>query len=625
MVFISHFIWDRCQKNELVDMKNFRENKEEIKDRMIRTAMDYWNVKKVENLDPFIRLLIEALSMQLHVLSEDIADIETRTMRRLSEVLLPEAMTVVHPAHAIIQLSPTMDGVMTNYDSEFLFFNQRPGEKREQSYPFFPVCRTPLHEVDVKMMIIDGDVYEVQPDMNKRLVLRQNSTPEMANKVYVGLDLKNKDLQLQHLSFYLDFPNIDGRGEYLQRMSYSTWECNGIKLSVSNGLYVDRVENENGLPEFFAKNANDVSVNNEVLDFYRLRYFTIESQIKATNSDLKKIPMVYTPYLEEYKTVCTSDLLWIEVNFPPAFSQTILSDLQVCLNTVPVVNKQLNQLSKLVKKDFGVLPIDVEEEQFYFDVVNVSDEYGRIYNRTYGYNENSSDLTYTLRRGGCESFDKRDAKEFLLHLRGLLEDEMSIFSSLKGGVTSNGYEIERLLQKIGANTDMGGEELELPYYLFVEPPQQSTLFYVKYWTSAGVNANGLRIGQKAQIGDTLYSHVSQAILLTPSLGGKSAPTERERIARFKYILGSRNRIVTNNDIKSFIVAELPDLVSDVRIEKGISRGSQPNQGLIRTIDVHLILNRKLEDKKQQEQILDELYDHMVAQSPMTFNYRIFVD
>ena len=53
-----------------------RESKEEIKDRMIRTALDYWNIRKVENLDPLVRLLIEALAMQLHNISDEIADIE---------------------------------------------------------------------------------------------------------------------------------------------------------------------------------------------------------------------------------------------------------------------------------------------------------------------------------------------------------------------------------------------------------------------------------------------------------------------------------------------------------------------------------------------------------------------
>ena len=79
-----------------------RESKEEIKDRMIRTALDYWNIRKVENLDPLVRLLIESLAMQLHNISDEIADIEVRAMKRLSEVLLPEVVTVVRPSHAVV-------------------------------------------------------------------------------------------------------------------------------------------------------------------------------------------------------------------------------------------------------------------------------------------------------------------------------------------------------------------------------------------------------------------------------------------------------------------------------------------------------------------------------------------
>ena len=55
-----------------------RESKEEIKDRMIRTALDFWNIRKIENLDPLVRLLIEALAMQLHNVSDEIANIVLR-------------------------------------------------------------------------------------------------------------------------------------------------------------------------------------------------------------------------------------------------------------------------------------------------------------------------------------------------------------------------------------------------------------------------------------------------------------------------------------------------------------------------------------------------------------------
>ena len=45
-------------------MNNYRESKEDIKDRMIRTALDFWNIRNIENLDPFLRLLIDAIAAQ---------------------------------------------------------------------------------------------------------------------------------------------------------------------------------------------------------------------------------------------------------------------------------------------------------------------------------------------------------------------------------------------------------------------------------------------------------------------------------------------------------------------------------------------------------------------------------
>ena len=36
--------------------------KEEIQESMIRSALHFWNIKNVENLDPLVRLLIEELS-----------------------------------------------------------------------------------------------------------------------------------------------------------------------------------------------------------------------------------------------------------------------------------------------------------------------------------------------------------------------------------------------------------------------------------------------------------------------------------------------------------------------------------------------------------------------------------
>lgn len=47
-------------------------SKEVIKNRMYRHAMNYWGVKKVENLDPLVKVLLEALSSEIFGLSHDI-------------------------------------------------------------------------------------------------------------------------------------------------------------------------------------------------------------------------------------------------------------------------------------------------------------------------------------------------------------------------------------------------------------------------------------------------------------------------------------------------------------------------------------------------------------------------
>lgn len=606
-------------------MGNYKETKEEIKDRMIKTALDYWNVKKVENLDPFIRLLVEALAMQLHGLSEDISDIETRVMRRLSEILLPEALTVVHPAHAIMISYPLVEGYLTDVKADYLV-NPPVATKETVAFQFYPVCRTPLRKMSVKSLIVEGNVYEVLPDQNKRLSLRLDPSPDTTGKVYIGVSTESKTLDLEHLSFYVDFPNMDNRNDYLHFLKSTSWRFNGVPLNVSCGLYtVNDGESEGVMADFFSSNENNNSVDKKILDYYQSRYLTVDTPLKVTYNDFRKVPMVYTPNLEQYQQVCLEDLLWFEVDFPSHFNPTVLSDLQICLNTYPVANKSLKTISAYVTKDFGVMPLEVNEGESFFDVEDVSDEYGKSYCRTSGYKESAADLTYTLRRGGCESFDKRDASELLLRLKTLLEDELSTFASSEFAKnTDNVMTIEKLLQKINAMPGVIDGKWETPYYLFVEPPQKSTLFYVHYWASSGANANGLRIGQTAMEGGSLYSLVSQSMLITPSMGGKSMPNERECIARFKYVLGSRDRIVTNNDIKNFCIAEMPELIRDVRIEKGISRGKEPGQGLVRTIDVHLSLLKQVDDK-QKRQIIEDFYNHLVEKSPMTFNYRLFID
>lgn len=605
----------------------YRESKEEIKDSMIRTALDYWNIRKVENLDPLVKLLIESLAMQLHNVSDEIADIEIRAMRRLSEVLLPEVVTVVRPAHAVVHVEITSDELTTSLFDGFSSASSIMGRREGKNYSFYSVCETKLRRGDVRMMVVENSVYEVLPDQNKRLLLKNQTIPELANKVYLGLEFEQKNTDLSHLSLYFEFPNIDRRYDYLHYLTSAEWRWKGNPLHVCRGLHTEDEKPSGNMRRFFDGLNNDNSVNESIIDHYKMSYVTIESPLLVNEHDYSKIPYGFEMRCsEEHKSVFNKDLLWLEIDMPPQFTTSVLADMQVSINTFPVANKELRKVNCLVKKDFGVVPLSVEDSESFFDVIDVADEYGTVYNRANGFKEEKSEKSYTLRQGGCESFDKRDARDYLIRLQSVMEDELSRFSFSETGRRSDSVNlIEQLLRKIDRRTQSDGGRTEMPYYLFVEPQKQTSYFYMKYWTSYGPLANGMRIGQGLNPLGGAYGEYEKPIFLTSTTGGKPPLSERERVAKFKYILGSRNRLVTNNDIKNFCLSECYEDVSDVVIRKGISRSPDSGCGLQRTIDVSLILKNKVMNESQKRHLSNDIREKLIGQSPMTFNYRVFVE
>lgn len=609
-------------------MNNYRESKEDIKDRMIRTALDFWNIRNIENLDPFVRLLIEAMAAQLHLLSEEIADIEVRTMQRLSEVLLPESVSLAQPSHAIVHIETLLEEMETNPFEGFYATDPFSGRKDELRYSFYPVCKTPLRRGRIKKLIIGGEVYESLQGLHKKLLLRSDLTPENHNKVFVGLDFAEDIDNIDTLSFYVDFPNIAQKNDYLRLLSYCKWSFNGEQIKTEEGIFSSDKDISSSLSSFFDSQKYESRVVEEILSHYKKHYRTIRANIPISDYLKSSLPscMQKDERLDKeyYLEVCKENLFWIEIEFPPHFSPKVLSEIQIGINTVPVVNKELHVATTDTRKAFGVIPLCSNEQESFLGIAEVTDSDGNTYSPVGEYHKSGIEHTYSIRRGGCETFDERDAVDYLQRLQNLLEDEMGIFSSSHLGVNSeNTYLINQLIQRLKQESRYIHSQKEKIHYLFVEPSE--TLLTIRYWTTLGDLANGIKIGQRLNPTETSYGDMLRVSMITPSIGGRPTPSDRERTARFRHILESRNRIVTNSDIRSFCLAEFADSVSDVHIEKGIAQGKHSKQGLIRTIDVHLSLLSPVSNDSRLQEMKDEIYNQLVAHSPMTFNYRIFID
>lgn len=614
--------------------QQYKETKEDIRDRMIHTAMSFWGIKRLENMDPAVRILIEALAEQLYLQSNELADMEARVMDKVSRILIPEEYANASPAHSILHIVPGVPECSLGVDVSFSLTESKsplPGASSEKIC-FSPVCPVIIRRGEIKMMIAGGEFFRIDGELNKRLIYREDLTPDNYSKLWVGFKLDNHVSSLKGVQFYIDFPDITQRRQYTRLLSHVTGRLNGQEVKFVQGIQQDKAHTSEmtTLQSWTEREKTMAQINVRIADQYRYNYLTITTDIPHRKELYKKSPSLYekpsSAAFDEISTLFEEDLLWLELSFPPHFPVRALAGIFVALNTVPVVNKRLVSTTARSRKTFGVIPLELDTHEYFLAVQRVTDSYNRVYcDAASPSGKLSGDGNYSVRKGGCESFGNYDARSFLIRFQDILLENMSAFEALD---RRNNMDILLQMDKLAGylhhqikDTSAQGESSR---YLFVDQKEETDFIYADYWTTYGEHANGIHAGTQLK-GISEDSPACTGFFLTPTTGGRPVPSERLRIARFKYLLGSRDRIVTNQDIRNFCMAELADTISDVRIEKGIMAGRSPGEGLIRTIDIHLLPLSPDLDSKTGRQICDDLYSRLSELSPMTFNYRIFIN
>jgi hypothetical protein len=84
----------------------FSNSKEEIKSRMLKNAMDFWGTLNINDIDPMVKLLVEALSTELFNVSNDVKNLENRILNKISRILASDYLTAPLPAHALLKGIP---------------------------------------------------------------------------------------------------------------------------------------------------------------------------------------------------------------------------------------------------------------------------------------------------------------------------------------------------------------------------------------------------------------------------------------------------------------------------------------------------------------------------------------
>lgn len=602
--------------------------KEEIKGRMYKNAANFWGIRNIDNLDPLVKLLIEAFSSEIYKVSNQQSGIEARILERVANMLTPDILMAVRPAHMVLQVYPLEGKSSVNKMTGVYYENSAFSiNHKVRNVSFYPVDNFPIIKGRVNTIICGRNIYKYDNAQHKEIQARSiKPSTKFTHNVWIGLELDSVIDSLNNLSLFFDFINIENKAGFIGLLPYTKWEHNGKTLKTRPGVYSlkDQVEKNSIFTEYDLANIYD----NSIIKYYNHQYITIVDELRNEVGYLECFPQeLLELYPENVKEKFQTPLLWLKVSFPPNFSEEILNAILVSINAFPVVNKNLNKGYFKINKLTNIIPLNTDAKESFLYVNKITDSQGRIYEQLpYRESSHHKACTYTVKRGGVERFDSRNAKEYILNLIDLLRDEGVAYSLVGRGFLSGlTKQLEDLITIMDRRVTEVNESRDISCYIILDSDGSDEIIFANYWVTHADIVNDISAGTAFTPFSDMNVAPNCVFSLTTTVGGRGAPKSENVLDMYKYILTSRDRIYTTEDIINFCYSRFREVVTSIEVKKGVQVSSKPQEGLMRTIDVFLHTNTGYTNVSSQEDLKKDVYNCLKERSPDTFNYRIFIN
>ncbi len=197
---------------------------------MLRIALTYWETKNTDELDPLVKLLMEALSTEIYDVINDIRSAEGRILEKMAHLLAPDLLTSATPAHAVMQAAPGEPSEKLTADDQF-YFERKIASKKDGPLDtsveiyFTPVNRIRVYDVQPLYIFSGTNLYSFDPAGNKLLAGNAQRNQNNESAIWLGLSLNSRITSLQGLSFYFDLKNIEpAAADFVyQNLPFSKW------------------------------------------------------------------------------------------------------------------------------------------------------------------------------------------------------------------------------------------------------------------------------------------------------------------------------------------------------------------------------------------------------------------
>lgn len=598
--------------------------KESIKARMFKQAAALYDIRNIDSIDPLIRLLIEALSGEIFKLSGDVHAIESRLLEKVASALTPHTALVARPAHAVAAARPYTPQATVSPTDLFSYKSTEIVKKYKMKNLYF----TPLHETrlinaGLKYLVTADEFCTITAEGERDAIARLRSdVPVMERKISIGMKIGSNVTTLNELPLYIDIPLVADKSSYLKLLPYCHCTIGGIPVEIKGGIEYN--------PAHSVSEKYDLSrlITEEITGKYAPHYLTLKIPgLKVRELSRSRVPEEVSSLLpDDFISGCDADTVWIDIEFPTAFSKEILDRIKVQMNTFIVVNRYPAKISRKVDSVSTIIPLEKTEFEYFLSVDSVTDNQGEQLQEISAVQDEDTAGCYSVRRGGCERFNAMDAKDYLNRLTDLLYDESMAFSSTdKDGLKEVIEQIEERVNQLGDKNKDGAEGQEMLSYVIIDQRYDNdTRLTVDYTLTNGEFANNIYAGEP--LNDCANPDIDKDTLrfITSAQGGKPSPSVKRRMDMYRFMLLSHGSIYTKEDIRNFCMARYGDSLRSVEVKLGYTAGKKESEGFIRTLDVYLRLSEGMQEFDKEEFAVD-IDSELRRLSPETYNYRVFIN
>src|SRR4030095_4618338 len=419
-------------------LKEINNSREVIKNRMLKHALNNWNLKNTDDMDPAVKLIMEALALEIHNLGNEIEDTQSRILEKIANLLSPDFLTAPNPAHALLHVaSAEPEEVLTNTTA---FFMQRKVSLRQNEVldssvdvHFTPLASIKIIDADIACMATGENLYAYDASFNKQLLARSKAKFVEKNILWLGLKINPKIENITGISFCFDWKNLEPKIAHsiYQFLPLTTWSLNDVQIETKPGIKWEPHYDADRYENMFVEYDLLFLMEKDIGNYYNHQFITIgDKKILLRNEMMQAYPSAFkNQFTENELQKLTENLLWLKIVFPAAMQQDHLDELYVYLNTFPVMNRRLNDLKYRLKGGSNLIPLRTPALEQFLSVKSLSDEVHQYKSVPYRKMEEEETGTYTLRRGGVERFDSRNAREMISNLLELLRSESSAFAA----------------------------------------------------------------------------------------------------------------------------------------------------------------------------------------------------